>query len=250
MNSFTLYEEYYDLITILPDKKEQAELLLAICDYMFYGIEPHLNINQMKIFRNLKRPLDVAKKNSMIRNRKKPEENQTETKKEPEENQTKTKKEPNENQTETHQDVYVNVNSNSKNNRGMGEEEKITETEEQVIETEFSKLWRKYPNKVNEAHAKESYLIARRKGISYDTIANGLENYLRYLSTNNVAARYVKHGDNWFKDRGWENTYEVCYEVESVPDWHKKEAKKEEASIEEQQELEKLMNGLEDDNVG
>ena len=133
VNSFTIYKEYYELITLLSER-EQQELLLAITKYMFEDIEPTLNSKQTKIFNNLKRPLDKSKEQSKRkRNRnqteiekepkenqteieKNPKENQTETKKNPKENQTETKKNPKENQssnqTETHQDVPVTVNVN------------------------------------------------------------------------------------------------------------------------------------------
>lgn len=82
MNSFTFFEEYYELITLL-NEKEQGELLLAIMKYMFEGIEPELNKNQTKIFNNLKRPLSVSKNKSK---------NASKT------NQTKIKNKSNENQ--------------------------------------------------------------------------------------------------------------------------------------------------------
>ena len=63
INSFTAYKEYHELITILSEK-EQKELICAIWYYMFEGIEPKLNKNQMKIFNNLKRPLDKSKSKS------------------------------------------------------------------------------------------------------------------------------------------------------------------------------------------
>ena len=111
VNSFTIYKEYYELITLLSEK-EQQELLLAITRYMFEDIEPTLNSKQTKIFNNLKRPLDKSKEQS----KRKRNRNQTETEKEPKENQTETEKEPKENQssnqTETHQDVPVTVNVN------------------------------------------------------------------------------------------------------------------------------------------
>ena len=47
MNSFTIYKEYYELITLL-NEKEQQELLLAITRYMFEDIEPKLNDKQNK----------------------------------------------------------------------------------------------------------------------------------------------------------------------------------------------------------
>ena len=60
MHSFTIYEEYMDLITLLKEK-EQQELILAICKYMFYDKELNLNEDQMKIFKYLKKSLDKSK---------------------------------------------------------------------------------------------------------------------------------------------------------------------------------------------
>ena len=118
MKSFTIYEEYFDLITILPTKEEQQELLYKIAEYMFYDKKPILNDTQIKIFKNLKRPLDISKEQSKRR-----------TKKEPEENQIKTEKEPNKNPRETHQKMSmsmsnVNVNVLESNKGVIGGKEK------------------------------------------------------------------------------------------------------------------------------
>lgn len=94
MNGFTIYKEYYELITLL-DEKEQQEILLAITKYMFEDVEPILNEKQMKIFANLKRPLDKSKKRSKAGS-----------------NNTSNKNQ-NENKTKTHQDVNVNDNVNN-----------------------------------------------------------------------------------------------------------------------------------------
>lgn len=109
MNGFTIYKEYYELITLL-DEKEQQEILLAITKYMFENVEPILNDRQQKVFNNLRRPLDKSRKNSKRATRTEPNENQTV-------NQTGNQIE---NQTgnqmvyqkKTHQDVNVNVNVN------------------------------------------------------------------------------------------------------------------------------------------
>ena len=42
MNGFTIYKEYYELITLLTER-EQQELLLAITKFMFEDVEPTLN---------------------------------------------------------------------------------------------------------------------------------------------------------------------------------------------------------------
>lgn len=87
IKSFTIYEEYYELITLL-NQREQEEFLLAIVRYMFEDVEPVLNDRQQKIFNNLKRPLDVSKNKS--RNARK--ENQKEIKSKSKENQNEIKK--------------------------------------------------------------------------------------------------------------------------------------------------------------
>ena len=102
VKSFTIYEEYFDLITLL-DREEQKELIISIFEYMFNDKKPCLNESQMKIFKNLKRPLDISKNNSERRAKVKPKENQKETEKKPNQNQ-------NNNQKKTHQDVIVVVN--------------------------------------------------------------------------------------------------------------------------------------------
>ena len=115
INSFTAYKEYHELITILSEK-EQKELICAIWYYMFEGIEPKLNKNQMKIFNNLKRPLDKSKSKSKNGSITKSNENQN---KEQIDNQNEIKTKSNENQNnnknKSHQDVdvIVNVNNNS-----------------------------------------------------------------------------------------------------------------------------------------
>ena len=113
IQSFTIYKEYYDLITLLSIK-EQQELLLAIVEYMFEDKEPELNDRQIKIFNNLKRPLDKSKGQSKRRTNQKPNENQIKTKQEP-------KAQPKRN---TSNDVNVNVNYLESNKGVIGGKEK------------------------------------------------------------------------------------------------------------------------------
>lgn len=121
VQSFSIYKEYYDLITLLS-KQERAELLLAISEYMFEDAEPELNDNQMKIFSNLKRPLDKSKnksKNSKSKTNQNQNENKTKSNQKQNENKSKTNQKQNENKTKTHQDVNVNVvvNNNTLKNK-------------------------------------------------------------------------------------------------------------------------------------
>lgn len=97
INSFTLYREYYDLITLLSDK-EQANVLLAIAKYMFDNEEIILTERENKVFVNLKRPLEKSKNKSQNANKNKSNQNQNEIK-------------LNSNE-DTHQIVNVNVYDN------------------------------------------------------------------------------------------------------------------------------------------
>ena len=115
MNGFTIYKEYYELITLLTER-EQQELLLAITKFMFEDVEPTLNDKQTKIFNNLRRPLEKSKKRSKCGSITKSNENQEENEIKTKENQKEIKTKSNENQkkneSKTHQDVNVIVNVN------------------------------------------------------------------------------------------------------------------------------------------
>lgn len=115
MNGFTIYKEYYELITLLTER-EQQELLLAITKFMFEDVEPTLNDKQTKIFNNLRRPLEKSKKRSkcgsITKSNENQEENEIETKENQKEIKTKSNESQKENKNKTHQDVNVIVNVN------------------------------------------------------------------------------------------------------------------------------------------
>lgn len=103
IKSFTIYAEYYELIDNLP-VGEKKELLLAINDYMFKGIEPKLKGMSLAIFNNLRRPLDKSKKQSQKGTKYKPSENQTSNR-----NTNQTSNQISNQTTNTSLDVDVNV---------------------------------------------------------------------------------------------------------------------------------------------
>lgn len=115
MNGFTIYKEYYELITLLTER-EQQELLLAITKFMFEDVEPTLNNKQTKIFNNLRRPLEKSKKRSkcgsITKSNENQEANEIETKENQKEIKTKSNESQKENENKTHQDVNVIVNVN------------------------------------------------------------------------------------------------------------------------------------------
>ncbi len=83
-----------------------------------------------------------------------------------------------------------------------------TETEKQLTK-EFEKLWEHYPNKKGKDQAKNKYLLARKQGITYETIAQGLKNYLNYIKSENIELKFIKHGSTWFNQKCWNDDYKI-----------------------------------------
>ena len=109
INSFTIYREYYDLITLLSDK-EQANVLLAMVKYVFEDEAIKLSDRENKVFVNLKRPLEKSKIKSQNANKTKSNSNQNK-------NETKTKQHQNEikSNSKRHTQHVVNVSSYDNN---------------------------------------------------------------------------------------------------------------------------------------
>lgn len=85
IKSFTFYDTYYELIDNVPTNDKRL-LLEAIFDYMFKGIDPNLEGLNKAIFNNLKRPLDVSRKQSERKTKKEPNKNQIKTELKPKQN--------------------------------------------------------------------------------------------------------------------------------------------------------------------
>ena len=108
IHSFTIYEEYFGLISTLKPKKAE-HLLYAIVEYMFHSIEPTLDKEEKAYFESLRRALDKQKSNSKrSKGHGAPIGNQNALKNS---NQKQTENKPNSNQKQTHLDVNVDVNN-------------------------------------------------------------------------------------------------------------------------------------------
>lgn len=76
------------------------------------------------------------------------------------------------------------------------------------FESEFSKLWERYPKKQGKNSAFTHYKSARKSGVTFEEIEKGLNNYLNYIKANKVEPRYIKNGSTWF-NKCWEDSYET-----------------------------------------
>lgn len=87
-----------------------------------------------------------------------------------------------------------------------------------ILVQEFEELWKKYPRKEGRAQAWNHYKSARTsKGISYEDINKGLDNYVEYIKQNKTEARYIKMGSTWFNGH-WEDEYDIV-KKEELPDF-------------------------------
>lgn len=83
---------------------------------------------------------------------------------------------------------------------------------EEILVQEFETLWKLYPNKKGKPNALKSYKKARtrkKNPVDYDTVANGIHNYLFYIKEANVSTQYIKHGSTWFNQECWNDDYTV-----------------------------------------
>ncbi len=74
-------------------------------------------------------------------------------------------------------------------------------------EQEFEKLWELYPNKKGKTKSLSKYILARKKGTTYEQVFNGINNYIEYIKKNKILSQYIKHGDTYFNNQCWLDEY-------------------------------------------
>lgn len=88
-------------------------------------------------------------------------------------------------------------------------------------ELEFDKLWELYPNKKGKTKALTKYILARKKGTTYEQVLNGINNYIMYIKDNKINPQYIKHGDTYFNNQCWLDEYrnEINNKSQSDEQW-------------------------------
>ena len=109
-----------------------------------------------------------------------------------------------------YRDKILDIDIN--NNISSSPTENLPATEpndEQLFTQEFERMWLYYPNKKGKSKALKKYIIARKKGVTYEEIAQGLKNYINYCKKNKTAEQYIKHGSSWFNQECWKDEYKT-----------------------------------------
>ena len=117
-----------------------------------------------------------------------------------------------------HIDIELNTNINTNTNIEIDNNniviakanDSVTSSE---IEEEFNVIWSLYPRKQGKANAFKAYKKARKKGITKETIYNGLQEYLNYIQIEKIKPQYIKQGSTWFNQECWNDDYSIKREV-------------------------------------
>lgn len=101
--------------------------------------------------------------------------------------------------------VLNNVEQGIKQSLNNNIEDKKSNNIVNMFNQEFDELWELYPRKQGKAKALQAYIKARKSGVEYDTILNGIEKYSEYCQ--NIDSQYIKHGSTWFNQQCWNDDY-------------------------------------------
>lgn len=71
----------------------------------------------------------------------------------------------------------------------------------------FEILWELYPRKIGKKKALTAYEKAVKKGVAFETIKQGIENYSKHIKANKIDTAFVKHGSTWFNGECWNDEY-------------------------------------------
>lgn len=78
---------------------------------------------------------------------------------------------------------------------------------DRMLEDEFNALWLLYPRKSGKKDALRHYKAARKSGVAYDTIEDGIRRYVRHIEAEHTDEQYIAMGSTWFCGHRWEDTY-------------------------------------------
>ena len=77
------------------------------------------------------------------------------------------------------------------------------------IPKEFDILWSIYPpyRRQGKKKALESYRKARRAGVTFEEVKDGIEAYVRYIEAERIEDKYVKQASTFFSQCAWDSEW-------------------------------------------
>ena len=103
--------------------------------------------------------------------------------------------------------ISENMISENQPQLSTNNNKELKESKTNLYASEFSELWKLYPNKKGKQAARKSYIKARKEGVSFEDVKNGIEAYSEYIKVKKVSTEYIKHGSTFFSQRSWEDDW-------------------------------------------
>lgn len=107
------------------------------------------------------------------------------------------------------------IENNTQLNTNKSNTNKSNTKEINNIPTEFETLWKLYPRKLGKPKALKAYEKARKKGVTFEKVEQGLKAYCKQIEAQKTATEYIKHGSTWFNGECWNDEYEVSTATET-----------------------------------
>ena len=77
-----------------------------------------------------------------------------------------------------------------------------------AVLNEFEELWDEYPRKEGKKAALASYRRAKKKGVTFGVVHQGIVKYLDYIRIKKIEPKYIKQGSTWFNGECWNDEYD------------------------------------------
>lgn len=94
-------------------------------------------------------------------------------------------------------------------NKPITKKSKTKELNTKDITTEFETLWKMYPRKLGKPKALKAYEKARKNGVTFEQVKQGIENYCYSIKASNTKTEFIKHGSTWFGNECWNDEYDL-----------------------------------------
>lgn len=82
------------------------------------------------------------------------------------------------------------------------------------ISVEFETLWKMYPRKIGKLKALKAYTKARKNGVTFEQVEQGIANYCNQIAAKKTETEYIKHGSTWFANECWNDEYDCTIKAQ------------------------------------
>lgn len=200
---FTFYRSYYDAVNVL-NKRDQAAVLMAICDYALNETEPKLTGSSLAIFTLIKPTLDAARRKAEGGFKKTLEEDSN---KNDESSKQDAAKIPQRHRKDTdNKKEKENKKENENENEIEGEEEKEKEDPADLCGRCFTLFWDAYPSKIRREDAWKEWKRLAPTEAQASTIMGNLESWKKTSRWLEDGGRFVPAAAKFLADPGYWNT--------------------------------------------